>query len=238
MLAVFKRDFVSYFTTPAGYVFMAVFLAVNGGVFSLFTLQEGVDSSVSSYFTTMVFALIVVIPLLTMKTFSEEKRQKTEQLLMTSPVSLGGMVFGKFLAAYALFAGTFLIGCLNYTTLYRFAAEDKPNTASLAGSTIALLLLGAAFVAVGIFVSSLTENQIVAAVGTMALMGLLLVLSMLNSYIPFPWLREALSWLSVYSRFSNFTYGIFDFAAVLYYASICFVFLFLTVRIYEKRRWA
>ncbi len=238
MLAVFKRDFVSYFTTPAGYVFMAVFLAVNGGVFSLFTLQEGVDSSVSSYFTTMIFALIVVIPLLTMKTFSEEKRQKTEQLLMTSPVSLGGMVFGKFLAAYALFAGTFLIGCLNYTTLYRFAAEDKPNTASLAGSTIALLLLGAAFVAVGLFVSSLTENQIVAAVGTMALIGLLLVLSMLNSYIPFPWLREALSWLSVYSRFSNFTYGIFDFAAVLYYASICFVFLFLTVRIYEKRRWA
>ena len=238
MLAVFKRDFVSYFTMPAGYVFMAVFLAVNGGVFSLFTLQEGVDSSVSSYFTTMIFALIVVIPLLTMKTFSEEKRQKTEQLLMTSPVSLGGMVFGKFLAAYALFAGTFLIGCLNYTTLYRFAAEDKPNTASLAGSTIALLLLGAAFVAVGLFVSSLTENQIVAAVGTMALIGLLLVLSMLNSYIPFPWLREALSWLSVYSRFSNFTYGIFDFAAVLYYASICFVFLFLTVRIYEKRRWA
>ncbi len=238
MLAVFKRDLVSYFTTPIGYVFMAIFLAVNGGVFSLFTLQAGVDSNVSTYFTTMIFALIIVIPLLTMKAFSEEKKQKTEQLLMTAPVSLGGMVFGKFLAAYTVFAGTFLLGCINFTTLYKFYAEDKPNGASLFGSVIAVLLIGAAFVAIGLFVSSLTENQIIAAIGTIALMGSFLVLGMLNSYIPFAPVREMLSWLSVYSRFANFTYGIFDFNALLYYASISFVFLFLTVRIYEKRRWA
>jgi len=238
MLAVFKRDFVSYFTTPIGYVFMAIFLAVNGGVFSMFTLQAGIDSDVNGYFTTMIFALMIVIPLLTMKSFSEEKKQKTEQLLMTSPVSLGGMVFGKFLAAYAVFAGTFLLGCFNFTALYKFYAEDKPNGASLVGSTIAVLLIGAAFVAIGLFVSSLTENQFISAIGTIAIMGSFLVVGLLNAYIPFAWLREVLSWLSIYSRFGNFTYGIFDFNAILYYSSISFVFLFLTVRIYEKRRWA
>ena len=238
MLAIFKRDMMSYFTTPLGYVFMAVFLAVNGGVFSLFTLQSGTDSDVSGYFTAMIFALMVVIPLLTMKVFSEEKKQRTEQLLMTAPISLGGMVFGKFLAAYTVFAGTFLVGCFNFVALYKFAAYDQPNGAALLGSTVAVLLVGAAFVSMGLFISSLTENQFVAAIGTIALMGGFLVVGMLNSYIPFAWLREVLSWLSIYSRFGTFTYGIFDFNAILYYASISFVFLFLTVRIYEKRRWA
>ena len=95
MSAIFKRDLRSYFTTPVGYVYMAILLAVNGGAFSMFTIQEGSDSKVASYFTTMIFALIVLIPLLTMKTFSEEKKLKTEQLLMTSPVSLGGMVLDR-----------------------------------------------------------------------------------------------------------------------------------------------
>ena len=126
MLAVFKRDLLSYFTTPVGYVFMAIFLAVNGGVFSMMTLQMGTESSIDSYFSTIMLLFVIVIPILTMKTFSEEKKQKTEQLLMTSPVSIGGMVFGKFLAAYVIFAGTFLLGCFNFVAIDRFAA-DQPN---------------------------------------------------------------------------------------------------------------
>ena len=244
---------MSYFTTPIGYVFMAIFLAVNGGLFSIFTLQAGSESDVGGYFMTLIFALMIVIPLLTMKSFSEEKKQRTEQLLMTSPISLGGMVFGKFLAAYAVFAGTFLVGCLNFVALAKFGpvktiydeVTRRPlkevsdyNMAPVIGSVIAVLLIGAAFVAIGIFVSSLTENQFISAIGTIALMGSFLVLGFLNAYIPFAWLREALSWLSIYSRFGNFTAGIFDFDAILYYTSISFIFLFLTVRIYEKRRWA
>lgn len=258
MLAIFKRDLISYFTTPIGYVYMAIFLAVNGGAFSLLTLQAGADSQVSTYFTAMIFAFIVLVPILTMKVFSEEKKQKTEQLLMTSPVSLGGLVFGKFLAAYTVFAGTLLLGCINfsllvkygpYSTVYETVIVDGTatrvgklvsdyNVGLLVGSVIALLLVGAAFVAIGVFVSSLTENQIVSAIATMGMMGIFLVIGMLNSYIPFAPVREVLSWLSVYARFGNFLNGIFDFSAVLYYASISFVFLFLTVRIFEKRRWA
>ncbi|MBE6637208.1 MAG: ABC transporter [Ruminococcaceae bacterium] len=258
MLAVFKRDLISYFTTPIGYVYMAIFLAVNGGAFSLFTLQQGADSSISSYFTAMIFALAILIPILTMKIFSEEKKQKTEQLLMTSPISLGGMVFGKFLAAFTIFTGTLLIGCLNFFALIEYGPHktvyenvivngtetrvgklvSEYNTGILVGSVIALLLVGAAFIAIGVFVSSLTENQIVSAIATIATMGVFLLIGFLNSYIPFAPIREVLSWLSIYSRFGNFMNGIFDFAAMLYYISITFVFLFLTVRIYEKRRWA
>ena len=244
MFAIFKRDLRSYFTTPVGYVYMAIFLAVNGGAFSLFTLLEGDRSSVRNYFTAMIFALIVLIPILTMKTFSEEKKLKTEQLLMTSRVSLGGMVMGKFLAAYTVFACTFLLGCINFTALFEYGPMNYDGTASeyngavLIGSVIAVLLIGAAFVAIGLFISSLTENQIISILVTVAVMGLFLVIGMLNSSIPFAPVREVLSWLSIYTRFANFTYGVFDFNAVLYYVSISFVFLFLTVRIYEKRRWA
>jgi ABC-2 type transport system permease protein len=103
---------------------------------------------------------------------------------------------------------------------------------------LAVLLIGAAFIAIGIFVSSLTENQFVSAIGTIVLMGSFLVIGMLNSAIPFAPVREVLSWLSVYSRYGNFTRGYLDFGALLYYTSISFVFLFLTVRIYEKRRWS
>ena len=103
MFAIFKRDFVSYFTTPTGYVFMAIFLAVNGGLFSLMTLQAGNQSSVEGYFSILVLVLAIVIPVLTMKSFSEEKKQRTEQLLLTSPVSIGKIVTGKFLSVFSIF---------------------------------------------------------------------------------------------------------------------------------------
>jgi ABC-type transport system involved in multi-copper enzyme maturation, permease component len=234
MAAIFKREMRSYFTSPVGYVFIAVFLAVAGFMYAVATLQAGEDSDVASYFTMLLFAFIVVIPLLTMKMFSEERRSRTEQLLMTSPVSLFGMVFGKFLAAYTMFACTYLVSCVNFYTLYKFGT---PNTAQLVGYSIAILLIGAAFVAIGIFISALTENQIIAAIGTIAVILIFLLAGFLNSYIDVYAIRAVLSWVSVYSRFGNFTYGVFDFNAVLYYFSISGAFMFLTVRVYEKRRW-
>ena len=103
--------------------------------------------------------------------------------------------------------------------------------------SIAILLLGGAFIAIGIFISSLTENQLTAIMGTMAVLILTILCSFLNSYIDSYPVRVVLSWISIYSRFANFTKGVFDYAAVAYYASIMFIFLFLTVRVYEKRRW-
>lgn len=234
MSAIYKKEIRAYFTSPMGYIFIAAFLAINGFVFSLNTLLAGENSDVSAYFSLMIYILLIVIPLLTMKLFSEERRTKTEQLLLTSPVSLPGMVLAKFLAAYTMFAGTFLVSCFNFLALYQYGT---PNTADLIGYVISVLLLGAAYVAVGTFISALTENQLIAAIGSIAVLALFILASAFNGQIDFAPVRAVLSWVSIYSRFYNFTYGVFDFAAALYYASICFVFLFLTVRVFEKRRW-
>lgn len=237
MLAIYKKELRSYFTSATGYVFVAAYLAVSGFLFSMFTMQyatAGDDFDLGTYFTCVMFMCSILIPLLTMKIFSEERKLKTEQLLLTSPVSLGAMVGAKFLAAYTVFAGTFLVSCLDYTVLFKYG---DPTGGIIFGYSIAMLLLGAAFVAIGVFVSSLTENQLTAAVGTIAILMFMLLINFLNSYIDFTPVRVVLNWISIYSRFYNFTYGIFDFAALVYYASISLVFLFLTVRVYEKRRW-
>ncbi len=237
MFSIYKRELRSYFISPIGYIFIAVFLAVNAFIFSLFTLQtasDGGEPSLAQYFMLLLFVLTILIPLLTMKLFTDERKLKTEQLLLTSPVTISGMVMAKFLAAYTMFAGTFAVSCINFITLFEYG---EPNLAVLISYVIGILLLGGAFVAVGVFVSSLTENQLVAALGTIAILLAMLLVNFLNEYINSYAIRAVLDWVSIYGRFSNFTYGILDISSLIYYASIVAVFLFITVRVYEKRRW-
>lgn len=193
------------------------------------------------YFTVLIFAFSLLLPLLTMRSFSDDRKMKTEQLLITSPVTLPGMVAAKFLAAFTMFVGTYLVSCFNYIILYIYKDQShvivEQNTAVLFGYSVAVILLGAAFIAIGIFVSSLTEHQMTAAIATVGILLLCLCCNFLNDYISFYPLRAVFNWISIYSRFQAFTYGYFDVNAVIYYMSIVIVFLFLTVRIYEKRRW-
>lgn len=244
MLAIFKRELRSYFTSPIGYIFVSVYLAVSGFAFSYYTIQTVLndgETKIGSFFLVLIWILSITIPLLTMKSFSEERKMKTEQLIITSPVSIPAMVTAKFLSSYVIFLGTYLVSCLNYIVLYIYqpdAVVAANLTVSLTGSSIAILLIGAAFTAVGIFISSLTENQIVAVLGTITVLLISLLCSSLNSFIDSQVIRSVLTWISLYSRFSNFTAGVFDYSALLYYTSISFVFLFLTVRIYERRRWS
>ena len=234
MLAIYKKEMRTYFTTPVGYVFIAVFLAVSGFVFAFSTFQMQ-TSDVSGYFQLMIFGYIVIIPLLTMRSFAEERRTRTEQLLMTSPVTIPAMVFAKFLAAFTMFAGTVLLSCLYYLPLFNYG---EPNVGRAVGCLIAMLLLGMCFIAVGIFVSTLTESTVTASIGTMAILLVFVVAAIFNNLINSYVIRSVLSWISVYSRYVNFTYGIFDIAAVVYYISITAVFLFLAIRVYERRRYA
>ena len=238
MGAIYKRELRAYFTTGLGYVFCAVFLAVTGFAFSMFTVQNsvaGTDMSLPTYYTVVIFMLVVLLPILTMKTFAEEKKMKTEQLLLTSPVSLGSMVVAKFLSAVTVFGCTLAVSCSYFTVLSLYG---EPNFGVLYGYTLGIFFMGTAFIAIGIFISALTENQLVASVGTMAVLMLMVAVGFLNTYIDSAVVRTVLNWISIYERFSNFTFGLFDFSALAYYASICFAFLFLTVRVYEKRRWA
>ena len=234
MLAIFKREMRSYFTTPIGYIFLAIFFAVSGAVFAYSTLFS-MTADTTVYFTFMMFVFIVLLPLLTMKLFSEEKKMRTDQLLLTAPISIVSMVAAKFLAAYAMFAGSMLISSLQFLILYRYAVV---KTSVLLGNLLAILLVGMVFIAVGTFVSSLAENQLAAAVGTIGLLFVLAVISFLNEFIPFYPIRFILQCISVFSRFQNFVNGIFDIASIVYYLSVTAVFLFLTVRVYERRRWA
>ena len=182
----------------------------------------------------MLFILMVTLPMLTMKLFAEERKLKTEQLLLTSPVSIAGMVAAKFFAAFTVFFVANLLCSIAYISLFSYS---DPEGGIILGNIIALTLVGAAFIAIGMFVSSLTENQLAAAIGTFFLLLVMLAIGMLNSFIPWYPVRFVLDWFSLLSRYQNFTNGFFDFSALFYYSSVCFVFLFVTCRVYERRRY-
>lgn len=226
----------SYFTSPVGYIFVAIFLSVSAFLFMQFTVQAGDESSFADYFSYILYVFIVIIPLITMKLISEERKMRTEQLILTSPVSLTGIVVAKFLAAFTLFGGTFILSSLIY--YIPLAKYGKPNVAHYVCSAFAILLAGSAFIAIGVFISSLTENQFVAALGTIAAIILLLLISALNASINSEFIRTILSAISFSARYSYFASGVFDYSGIVYFISLTVLFLFLTVRVFEKRRWA
>ena len=233
MFAIYKKELRSYFVNPIGYVYVALFLAVSSLLFTYTTLYSG-TCEVNVYYTFMLYLFAILIPLLTMRMLSEEKKSKTEQILLTSPVSLFSVIFAKDLAAFTLFAGTLLASCLNFIVLYFYG---EPNSVIMFSTTLGILLIGSAFVAIGIFVSACTENQLVSALVTIVSIAATLVIGILASYVKFTPLRVVMKWLSIFDRFYVFTYGYFDIVALLYYVSITVVFIFLSVRVYEKRRW-
>ena len=247
MLAVFKKELRSYFLNAIGYVYVGVFLAVSALLFCYTTLSAKTYDT-STYFYFIIFSFIILIPLLTMKLFSEEKKLRTEQLLLTAPVSIWGMIFGKFLAAFTLFFGTVLVSCINFIPLSAYGAADGisgeaygapvgPVGAMIISSLVGIICIGAAFIALGMFISSLTENQLAAAIITVAIIVAMLLLDIANSYINNYAIRYILSLVCFMSRFAPFQSGLLDFSALLYYLSFAGVFLFLTVRVYDKRRW-
>ena len=234
MLAVFKKEMHSYFTSVIGYVFLVIYLALGGAMFAYTTLYA-MSADVTTFYTMMLLFSAVLLPLLTMKSFSEEKKTKTEQLLLTSPVSIPAVVFGKFLASYLIFAASVLLTSLYALFLIPYATL---KVAVIIGNVIALLLVGMVFVSIGLFVSSLTENQLAAAVGTIAIILAFLAIGLLSTFLPATyWLRFVFNSLSIFNRFGAFTNGYFDIAAAVYYLSVSAIFLYFTIRIYDRRRY-
>lgn len=234
MFAIFKRELKAYFTSPLGYVFLAIFYAFSGLFFYIFSLSVG-STDISSVFLMMFIVLMVFVPLLTMRLLSEDKKQKTDQLILTAPVSLLSIVMGKFLAAYAIFA----IG-VAVMPVYGFVMSTFATVSWLPiwGNTVGLLLLGGIFVSIGLFISSLTENQMIAAIGGFFINLMILLMNTLKSALPNGFLQDVLSSISVYSRYSEITSGMFSLSSLIFFVSVIFIFLFLTVRVLEKRRWA
>ena len=255
MFAIYRKELTSYFINPIGYIYLGIFLVFSALLCCYTTIIAGTYST-SQYFFYLIMSFVILIPLLTMRLFAEERKMRTEQMLLTAPVSITGMVLGKYFAALTLFVGGVLLSCINFVPLYVIADAERagaeyslthigPVTGQIVGSLIAVILLGAALIAIGTFISALTENQLSAAVITIGVIAAMVALNVVNTLtdasgqplIGSYAVRFVIDWISVLSRYTAFSGGMFDYAALLYYASLGFVFLFLTVRVYEKRRW-
>ena len=239
MIAIYKKEMRTYITTPLGYVFLAVALFVSAFAFALTTYYSSdPTSNTTSYFTIMIFLMAIFLPILTMRSFSEERRTKTDQLLFTSPLSIFSLVLGKFLASLSMFLIYVVASLINLIPLYAnvAASASQPNGALIVGNLMALILVGACFIAIGIFASTLTENSAVAMVITIGILIGLLFIYFINLLINVPVLETIFEWLSIYGRFSSFTYGVFDIASLIYYLSLTGLFLFLSERVFQVRR--
>ncbi len=234
MKAIFKREVKAYFNSLIGYIFLGAFFAASGVLFSITSLQYG-SADMSNMFSMLFFVLLVLIPLLTMRTIAEDKRNKTDQCLLTAPVSMTGLVLGKYFAAFLIY----MIG-VAMTLIYAIVVSFFGAVAwmEVLGNVVGLTLVGAAYIAVGILISALTENQVIAAVGSFACCLALYLVSAIATLIPVQWIANIFSELSFSDRYMSFTYGIFDFSNVLFFISATVIFLFLTVRVLERRRWS
>ncbi len=234
MGAIYRREMGAFFTSSIAYVFLAVFSLITGFFFTMDNLAAG-STSLVSVFSTMFVISIFLIPILTMRLFSEEKKQRTDQGLLTAPVSLTGIVLGKYFAALTIFliatSVVFLFGVI--LSLFGTVAWM-----TLLSNYLAIVLVGAAFIAVGLFISSLTENQIAAAVASMVVLLMFFLVDTLAARVSVSWIQSLLYDLSFYTRYYEFTCGIFNLSSVLFFISAAVLFNFFTVRVFEKRRWS
>lgn len=234
MGAIFKREIRSYFTSPIAYIYIAVFYLYTGMNFVGGNIFNA-TSDMSYIFSQTFVILMIMLPLLTMRLMSEEKRQKTDQCLLTSPVSLSGIVLGKFFAALCVFVIGMAVYIPYMLVLYKLAGGLA--WASAAGNMLALLLLGASFISIGIFMSSLTENQIVSAILSFIVIMLFYMIDVYARTVSVEWISSIMVALGFYNRYSDFTNGIISIPNILFFLSAIFIFNFLTVRVLEKRRW-
>lgn len=234
MVAILKRELSSYFNSAVAYVVMAVYFLFSGIFFTMICIEN--DSSNLAYVYGNMFVIILfVIPIITMKSFSEEKRQRTDQALLTSPTSLFEIVTGKFLGAFVLFGICSLIFMV-YALVISFFTS--PDWAVVLCTFLGLLLLGAALIAINVFISVLTESMIISAVAGMGVGLLIYMLSNLSSYITIDWISNMVSKIDFLTYYTNFTYGMLNITDIVFFLSVTGLFLFFTARVLEKRRWS
>jgi ABC-2 type transport system permease protein len=244
MGAIFRREMGAFFTSPIAYVYLTIYYGFSGVCFYIYTLSYGI-ADMSSFFSLLFWANFLLIPLLTMRSFSEEKMQRTEQGLLTAPVSLAGIVLGKYFATLLMYAIGLAVVFV-YAVILSFFGTVAWGI--VVAEFIALMLLGAAFLAVGVFVSSLTENQFTAYIVSLLLLFLMCVMQELaglvaDASVPdlfqpvVSGLATVMNAISFYNKFYDFTCGLFDLSSVLFYVSTAAIFNFLTVRVLETRRW-
>ena len=188
MFAILKRELSSYFSSPVGYVVTAAFMCFSGFFFYVQCLNAG-TSNMYSVFQSMFFIVLFVIPLITMRLFSEDKKYKTDQALLTAPVSIPGIVIAKYLSAL-----TMLLICLSSYLIEGIMLSfiSSPDWSVIFGNVLAMVMMGSAFIAVGLFISSLTENIVIAAIGSFAVNVIISMIDSISSTMTVPFFKSIL----------------------------------------------
>ena len=232
MRAIWKREMQGYFCTAAGYVYLCVFLTVSSVLFYLAVLSQR-SGDLPTFIGEMSYLWMLLSPVLTMRLLAEEKQKKTDQLLLTSPVSLPRIVLGKYLAAV-----TVLLGTTALTLLYAMivALYGKVYPAELAVNYLGFILQGCAFVALDLYLSGCAGTPVTAAVLAFGANFLLWILDLLENAVQTPWISGALRFCSLYARNEPFLMGQLSFAGVLFDLSVAALFLFLTVYRLNRKR--
>jgi ABC-2 type transport system permease protein len=248
---VYKKELRLYFTSPVAYVILTIFLIIGGwffwSIFSFYTRasmqmamnpQMGRDLNVTDavlrpLFSNLSIFLLLLLPLVTMRLFAEERRSGTIELLLTYPVRDGAVLVGKYLAALSMY-GVMLVGTFAYAIM--LASFTRVEWGPLATTYLGLLLMGGMLLAIGLFASSITESQVVAALVTFGIGLMLWVLSWGSEFAGGP-LGTVLTHLSIPEHTDTFFKGVLDTKDIIYFLSLTTLAMFLALRSLESRRW-
>lgn len=224
MWAVMKKELKSYFFSPIGYVFIGLFLAMFSIIFYITTVYQGAVTYQYVFFYSVMYIVVFIIPLLTMRMFSEERKNGTEQLLITSPRSMVTITLGKFLAAILVIVITEIFTLIYFGIICYFKTPDIPTVLT---TMLGFLLLSMAYISLGMFISSLTENQIIAGISTIAIF----ILTWLA-----PNISSSLTSVSLIEKFYPFATGVFPITETISLLSIAVMFVTLTMIIMKRRK--
>ena len=234
MGAIIKRELVAFFKNPIAYFIIAIYALLSAIFFTLFVVWQN-TSYLGEYFGFYLFFVdMILVAVLSMRFFSEEKKNKTDQLLLTSPINLYSLVIGKFIGAMIVFIAATSVNLIYVLIIDTFGNLDY---GALFSNIAGTLLIGCTLVSLGLFISSLTESQIGAAAGTVGVLIFMFVIDFFAGFLP-EFFAKLIANLNIYTRYQDFTNGIISLPPVIYYLSMTVVFLFLTVRSIEKRRWS
>lgn len=237
MIEIFKKEVKQFFVTPMGYIIVGIYYFISSLYFCAFNLKGAVVELSYVFAFQSNWLLMFLLPMLTMRMLAEERRAKTDQLLLTAPVSVTGIIYGKFLAALTVFFVCILCNVLFFWVVSAHAAVVMWS--EFLCRMLGILLLGGAILSVNLLVSALSENQLIAAFVAMGINILMLVGRSFVATIASGWLQFAVSLISVFQRFyDTFLVGVLNLASVVYYISFAMFFLFVSGQVVEKRRWS
>ena len=213
MATIFKRDFLAYFRTPVGYVFMGVFLTLSGLIFYLYNLQN-LSGDLLTFLSQLTLLVMLLSPLLTMRLICEDRQKRTDQLIFTSPAGLGSVVLAKYLAAACVMLITVLL--TNVYTLVIALGGTVYAGEWFVGYT-GFLLQSLSFLALDLFVTCFAKNQMTGALAAFGANFVLWIADLLATSLTVDWLADALNFLSLYDRYEPFRLGQFSYAAALFF---------------------